>query len=128
MSEQSIKISPDCLKAIKQNKSKKGLAKLLKVKISQKFDDQFTGSKQNLGMMNEWLVKKIDSATAFGDMRSIYAKKITSGGELKTVCYFYFKSSKADLSKLDEENIAEFLSNCNSSEYYENLPSIDELE
>ena len=127
MSNQSIKISPDCLKALKENKNKKGLSKFLKLKIEKKFEDQFQGSKQNLGMVSDWLVKKIDSATIFGDMRSIYAKKITENGDQKTVCYFYFKSTKVDLTKKDDDNIAEFLSKCNNQDYFDSLTTLDDL-
>jgi hypothetical protein len=123
-----IKVSELTLDAIKKHKKKHGLVKYLRVKGSQKFDNQFESCRQNLGQVNGWLIKKIDSVSVFGDMRMIFAKKQLEGGEQKVICFFYFKNEQKDLNKINNDEIAKFLSNCNDSSYYESLVDLDSLE
>lgn len=120
-----MKISQRFRKSLKENKSKRGIEKVIKVKIED-FDRVFMLSKQKITETETgWVVKKIDATSQFGAYRIIIAKNLLS----KKVMYdFYFKNSQSDMSHEDYNELKDFLLDCDQDEFYNNLDDFGVLE
>lgn len=66
----------------------------------------------------DWCIKKLDATSTIGAYRIIAARS-TDGK--KVVYDFYFKNSKQDMNKAELQELAEFISSCDSEEFYVNL-------
>jgi mRNA-degrading endonuclease RelE of RelBE toxin-antitoxin system len=114
----NIKITPKFTKDLKNNKSKIGLDRFLKLKLSNGgFDKLFELCDQTLKQINHWTIKKVDMTSRFGRFRLILAKR----DDDKIICHCYFKNQKIDLLKEDIEYMKEFLLECDDQEFYDNL-------
>ncbi len=117
------KVSDKFIKSLKENKNKKGLISVIKIKLKN-FQDTFDLSKQKMIDGEEWIVKKIDANCNFGHYRIIVAQNKSS----KNFVYdFYFKNSKDDLSNDEIKNLRNFLKECESYEYLNRLQNLYDL-
>lgn len=118
------RVSGRFLKSIKENKNKKGILAVIKVKL-EVFQDTFDLSKQKMIDTDYWVVKKIDATSVYGAYRIIVAQNKNNGN---LVYDFYFKNKKDDLDKEEIEDIRSFLEDCKDEEYFDSLQKLSDIQ
>jgi hypothetical protein len=113
-----MKVSRKFLKSLKENKNKKGIEKVIAVKVKD-FDREFLLSKQTITISHKgWVIKKLDATSMFGHYRIIVARDLNS----KKVIYdFYFKNNKTDLDHQEIEDLKNFILECEDDNFYNEL-------
>lgn len=116
------KVSDRFIKSIKENKNKKGILSVIKVKLKL-FQDSFDLSKQKIIDDGDWIVKKIDATSLYGHYRIIVAQNTSSD---KLVYDFYFKNNKEDMKKDEIRCLKDFLIECADQNFYDRLTNFSD--